>query len=80
MMPARAAMVIWPEHIAVRYQKERTVSGKSLIFRVLTDETGGEVMEWAIVVGLIVVAAIVVVTSVGTKVLAKWTSIDASIP
>ena len=53
---------------------------KSLISRVLADESGGEVMEWAIVVGLIVVAAIVTVTAVGTKLLAKWTSIDASIP
>ncbi|HEX4796242.1 MAG TPA: hypothetical protein VH370_20805 [Humisphaera sp.] len=56
------------------------MSGKSLIFRVLADETGGEVLEWAIVVGLIVVAAIATVTAVGTKVLAKWTSIDAAMP
>ena len=39
----------------------------------------GEVLEWAIVVGLIVVAAIVAITAVGTKVLAKWTSLDSSL-
>jgi len=42
------------------------------------DERGGEVLEYALIVGLIVVAAIAAITSVGTKVLAKWTSVDSS--
>lgn len=42
------------------------------------DEAGGEVLEYALIVGLIVVAAIAAITSVGTKVLARWTSLDGS--
>jgi Flp pilus assembly pilin Flp len=48
------------------------------IVKLLTDERGGEVLEYALIVGLIVVAAIAAITSVGTKVLAKWTSVNAS--
>ena len=40
------------------------------------DEQGGEVLEYALIAGLIVVAAIAVITSVGTKVLAKWNSVN----
>jgi Flp pilus assembly pilin Flp len=43
------------------------------------DETGGEVLEYALILGLIVVAAIAIITSVGNKVLARWTSVDSSI-
>ena len=42
------------------------------------DDRGGEVLEYALVAGLIVIAAIAVIGSVGTKVLARWTSVDAS--
>ena len=42
------------------------------------DEQGGEVLEYALIAGLIVVAAIAVIGSVGTKVLAKWTSLNSS--
>ena len=44
--------------------------------RMLRDESGGEVLEYALIAGLIVVAAIAVIGSVGTKVLAKWTSLN----
>ena len=33
-------------------------------------------MEYALILGLIVVAAIVVISAVGTKVLARWTSLN----
>jgi Flp pilus assembly pilin Flp len=46
--------------------------------RLWNDETGGEVLEYALIAGLIVVAAIAAVRSVGTKVLARWTSLNAS--
>ena len=49
------------------------------VLNFIRDERGGEVLEYALIVGLIVVAAIAAVTSVGTKVLAKWTSLDSSI-
>lgn len=42
------------------------------------DEAGGEVLEYALIAGLIVVAAIAVITSVGSKVLARWQSLDSS--
>ena len=50
-----------------------------LFTRMVADEQGGEVLEYALIVGLIVVAAIAAITSVGTKVLAQWTSINASL-
>jgi Flp pilus assembly pilin Flp len=43
----------------------------------LQDDSAGEVLEYAIVSGLVVVAAISIVTQVGTKVLARWTSLNA---
>ncbi len=41
------------------------------------NETGGEVLEYALVAGLIVVAAIAVIGQVGAKVVAKWTSLNS---
>ncbi|HEX4796243.1 MAG TPA: Flp family type IVb pilin [Humisphaera sp.] len=52
---------------------------KNLLTKLVKDEQGGEVLEYALIVGLIVVAAIAAVTSVGTKVLAKWTSLNSSL-
>jgi pilus assembly protein Flp/PilA len=46
--------------------------------RLLSDENGGEVLEYALIAGLIVVAAIAAITTVGSKVLARWTSLDSS--
>ena len=46
---------------------------------VLRDEAGGEVLEYALIAGLIVVAAIAVITSVGGKVVARWTSLNGSL-
>ncbi len=46
--------------------------------RLVRDEQGGEVLEYALIAGLIVVAAIAIISSVGTKVLARWTSLDSS--
>ena len=44
--------------------------------KILRDEQGGEVLEYALIAGLIIVGAIALITSVGTKVLAKWQSLD----
>jgi Flp pilus assembly pilin Flp len=43
------------------------------------DEQGGEVLEYALIAGLIIVAAIAVITSVGGKVLARWSSVNDSL-
>jgi Flp pilus assembly pilin Flp len=42
------------------------------------DENGGEVLEYALIAGLIVVAAIATIASVGGKVLARWNSLNSS--
>ena len=46
--------------------------------KLLKDESGGEVLEYALIAGLIVVAAIAVIGAVGTKVVARWSSLDSS--
>jgi Flp pilus assembly pilin Flp len=41
------------------------------------DETGAEVLEYAFVLGLVIVVAITLIGQVGTKVVARWTSINS---
>ena len=53
-------------------------SMKNLVSKLVADDRGGEVLEYALIAGLIVVAAIAVIGSVGTKVLARWNSLNAS--
>ena len=43
-----------------------------------SDDAGGEVIEYAIVAGLISIAAITVIAAFGTKVLARWNSVNSS--
>lgn len=52
---------------------------KHTLKRLVRDEAGGEVMEYALILGLILVACIVVIGAVGTKVLARWTSVNSSL-
>jgi Flp pilus assembly pilin Flp len=42
------------------------------------DETGGEVIEYALILGLVIVVCISVIGNFGTKVLARWTSANSS--
>ena len=46
--------------------------------KLIRDEQGGEVLEYALIAGLIIVGAIALITSVGGKVVARWTSLDGS--
>ena len=48
------------------------------IERLLLDESGGEVIEYALVLGLVIVVAIAVITAFGGKVLARWQSVNSS--
>ena len=48
------------------------------IGKLIRDEHGGEVLEYALIAGLIVVAAIAIIGAVGTKVVARWSSLDSS--
>ena len=52
---------------------------KNLLAKLVADDRGGEVLEYALIAGLIVVAAIAVIGSVGTKVLARWNSLNNSL-
>lgn len=51
---------------------------KNLLAKLVKDEQGGEVLEYALIAGLIVVAAIAVIGAVGNKVLARWNSLNSS--
>jgi Flp pilus assembly pilin Flp len=48
----------------------------ALFRRFVSDDRGGEVLEYVLIAGLIVVATIVVIGAVGTKVLARWTTVN----
>ena len=52
---------------------------KNLLTKLVKDEQGGEVLEYALIAGLIVVAAIAIISAVGTKVLGRWTSLNNSL-
>jgi Flp pilus assembly pilin Flp len=52
---------------------------KNLLARLAKDEQGGEVLEYALIAGLIVVAAIAVIGAVGGKVLARWNSLNTGL-
>jgi Flp pilus assembly pilin Flp len=47
--------------------------------KLLRDENGGEVLEYSIVCGLIVVGAISVIGKICTKVVARWNSLNSSL-
>lgn len=51
---------------------------KYIFTALVKDDRGGEVLEYALIAGLIVVAAIAAITAVGTKVLARWNSVQNS--
>ena len=42
------------------------------------DESGGEVLEYVLIAGMIVVICIVIIAAVGTKVVGRWTSVNSS--
>lgn len=49
-----------------------------IIRRLFVEEQGGEIIEWALIAGLISVAAIAAVAAFGNRVLARWTSVNDS--
>jgi Flp pilus assembly pilin Flp len=46
--------------------------------QLLRDDRGGETIEYALVLGLVIVVAIAVIGAFGVKVLARWTSVNSS--
>jgi Flp pilus assembly pilin Flp len=51
---------------------------KGLASRFIRDEQGGEVIEYALILGLIIVGTIAAIGTVGTRVLARWTTVTNS--
>jgi Flp pilus assembly pilin Flp len=49
-----------------------------IMVRLFSDETGGEVLEYALIAGLIIVGSLAMIAKVGTKVLARWGSLNSS--
>jgi Flp pilus assembly pilin Flp len=47
-----------------------------VVWRLGQEQDGGEVLEYALIAGLIVVAAIAAIAVVGTKVLGYWNSLS----
>ncbi len=54
------------------------MKAKNFLAKLIKDEQGGEVLEYALIAGLIIVSALAVIGSVGTKVLARWGSLNSS--
>ena len=52
---------------------------RNFFSKLVKDEQGGEVLEYALIAGLIIVGAIALIASVGDKVLARWTSLNTSL-
>jgi Flp pilus assembly pilin Flp len=48
---------------------------RSLVHRLVTDESGGEVIDYVLVLGLVVLAAISLMGTLGIRIVAKWNSI-----
>ncbi len=46
--------------------------------RAILDDQGGEVMEYALILGLVSVVVIVTIGAVGTRVVARWSSVNSS--
>ena len=49
-----------------------------LLKKLANDDCGGEVLEYALIIGLIVVASIAAIGAVGAKVLDRWGSVNSS--
>lgn len=49
---------------------------KKIASNLIKDEQGGEVLEYALIAGLIVVASVATIVLVGNKVLARWQGLN----
>ena len=47
----------------------------SLVRRLARDEDGGEILEYVLIAGLIIVAAIGVIAAFGSRVLTRWSTV-----
>jgi len=49
----------------------------SKLSRCLRDESGAEVIEYALLIGLIVLGCIVLIAALGVKVTGRWNAVNA---
>lgn len=49
---------------------------KQMMARLIREDSGAEVVEYALVLGLVIVVAVSLIGAVGGKVLASWTRVD----
>jgi len=52
---------------------------RTTLARLARDERGGEVMEYVLIAGLVIVICIAVIGTVGTKYLGRWNSVASSL-
>ncbi len=46
--------------------------------RFINDQSGGEILEYVLIAGLIIVACIAAIGAFGGKVLARWNSVNSA--
>ena len=56
------------------------MKGLRVVKRFLTDERGTETVEWAIIIGLIAVASITAILSIGNWVSGKFNQLAGDLP
>lgn len=66
LLPVKKEMAMWRQ-------------ATSLVRRLGTGESGLETVEWAIIVGLIVVAALAVMAAIGTWVVAQYQAVQSAV-
>ena len=52
---------------------------KSLVARLVKEQDGGEVLEYAVVGGMLVVGALVLISAVGGRIRDAWTGLDVDL-
>jgi Flp pilus assembly pilin Flp len=51
----------------------------SIVKGIITDERGGETLEYSLVVALLVIAGLMIMSRMGVKAVARWTSIERAL-
>ena len=51
----------------------------SIFHRIVTDERGGETLEYSLVVALLVIAGLMIMSRMGVKAVARWTTIERAL-
>ena len=52
--------------------------GIRILLMLMKDQQGGEALEYALVAGMIVIGAMATIACVGTKLVARWSSLNNS--